>query len=57
MSYVLQNYIFGDTLVTLIYNLNIDLSQFLRKISVVESTQSKTSDIEDKYVPFTRIQP
>ena len=57
MSYVLQNYIFGDTLVTLIYNLNIDLSQFLRKISVVESTQSKTSDIGDKYVPFTRIQP
>ena len=38
-------------------NLNNDLSQFLRKLSVVENTQDKILYIEDKYVHFTRIRP
>ena len=39
ITYVPLNDIQGDTLDKLICNFNIDLSQFLRKISVVENTQ------------------
>ena len=50
-----QNDIHGDTLDKFIYNLNIDLCKFLRKISVVENTQDKIVYIQGEYVHFPRI--
>ena len=45
ITYVLENDIHGDILETLLYNINKNLSQILRKLSVVENTQNKISYI------------
>ena len=45
ITYVPQNDIHGGTVAMLIYNLNTDLSHFLRILSVVESKQDNISCI------------
>ena len=58
LKYVPQNDNHGDALYKVIYNLKIDLSQFLKKkLYVVESAQDKIFCIKDKYIHFTRVEP
>ena len=57
VNYTPQNDIHGDTIDEVIYNLNIDFSQFLKKFSMIESAKDTIFYMTDKYVHFNRIQP
>ena len=57
MDYIPKSDIYGDTIDQLIYNLNIDFSQFLKRFSMIESAKDTIFYIVDKYVHFNHIQP
>ena len=57
VTYISQNNIHGDTLDILIFNLNIDLFEFLSQISVVNNTQDKILCIIEQCIHFIPILP